>query len=128
MSRGAGWLAAGVLLVIVSLCGGSLLQQSAVESFKRARGPDEAFDTVSRLSPWASIVNLAFYGGLLACLIGIVVLIVDSGRPAPPPPSHSPPRSTAASVEDENRRLREELERARRERAGDGGGERPPPA
>jgi uncharacterized membrane protein len=110
MSRGAKCLAAGLVLVVVSYIGGVLIQQAAVESFQQSRGPREAFDTVNRLSPWAGVVNLAFYAGILSMIVGIVLLIIDSSRQPAPPPAGS------SVSEEENRRLREELERTRRER------------
>ena len=117
MNRGTGGLTAGILLVVMSLCGGSMIQRSAVESFKQARGPDEAFETVNRLSPWAAVVNLAFYGGGVAIIVGIVILIIDGNRPAPEPP---PRTVTQMAIDEENRRLREGLKRLLQDRdAGD---------
>ncbi|MBA4066384.1 MAG: hypothetical protein C0501_22255 [Isosphaera sp.] len=106
MSRGAGWLTAGVVLLVLAVGGQTLLVQSAVESFRTVRGPDDLFDTVGRLSPWAGVVNLLFLGAGLALVAGVVLLVVDGTR--------EPPRRSAA--EEENRRLREENRRLRRER------------
>jgi hypothetical protein len=78
---------------------------------------------VSNLSPFATIANLAFYGGILAFIIGVVLVIVDGGQPAgaqePRRPSPFPPRPTGVSVEEENERLRAEVERLRRRGASD---------
>ncbi len=170
MSRGAGWLTAGILLVLGSLFAGSLIQQSAIESFKRYQGseiddfkrsidnfrPDSPsgrpanstprdrespLDTVNRLSLWAGIANLGFYGGILAIVIGIVLLIIDGSRQtdgSPPTPvapatlglpgfpteratSGEDPPPASSAVEEENRRLREELERLRRVKGAESG-------
>ena len=120
MSRGGKWLSAGVALVLGSLVAGELISRAAMNSIRNARGPGEAYDTVSNLSPFATAANLAFYAGVLALIIGVVLMIVDGGQPAgaqePRPPSPVPPRATGPAVEEENERLRAEVDRLRRER------------
>jgi hypothetical protein len=77
---------------------------------------------MNTLSGVAILANLAFYGGIVVGIIGIVLLVVDSGRqdhPSSPyspssPYAHSPVRSVQ---EEENQKLREELERLRRQQA-----------
>ena len=123
MSRGGKWLCAGVALVLGSLVAGELIARAAMDSFQNARGPRDAFDTVNSLSPFATVANLAFYGGILAFVIGVVLMIVDGGQPAGAPeprrPDPFPPRPTGTAAEEENERLRAEVERLRRERASD---------
>ena len=122
MSRGGKWLGAGVALVLGSLVAGELIARAAMDSFRSARGPGEAFDAVSNLSPFATVANLAFYGGILAFVIGVVLMVVDGGRPAgAPEPGRlsSSPRRGGTAVEEENERLRAEVDRLRRERGPD---------
>lgn len=119
MSRGGGWLLAGILCIGGSLCAGQMIGRAAVDAIKSSRGPGEAFEQVQQLSPFATIANLAFYGGIIAVIVGIILLLVDSSRPSdtPPPPHYPPPPPSPgpSATEEENQRLREELERLKRQ-------------
>ncbi|HYH69278.1 MAG TPA: hypothetical protein VD866_31585 [Urbifossiella sp.] len=132
MSRGGGWLTGGILLVIGSYCGGAMLRSAAISAVKNSRGFDETAQQMNTLGCFGSILNLALLGGIIAVIVGIVVLVVDSGKqdappysPPPPPyvPPPPPPRPTA--TEEEIRRLREEVEQLKRDRVGGSKGTTP---
>ncbi len=122
MSRGGGWLTVGILLVVGSLCGGAMIRQSAISAIKEGRGFEDTAQKMNTLRGVATLANVAFYGGIVVGIVGIVLLVVDSGRQDQPsaPYSQSPPYAPPPGrslKEEENQQLREEVERLRRQRA-----------
>jgi hypothetical protein len=80
MSRGGIWLTAGILCIIASFCAGAMIAQAAFDAMGKEQDFGQTFQRFSKLAPLAMLADLAFYGGIIAAIIGAVLLIVDRGQ------------------------------------------------
>jgi hypothetical protein len=80
MSRGGIWLTAGILCIIASFCAGAMFGQAIFDAMGKEEDFGQTAQRFSKLAPLAMLANLAFYGGIIAAIIGVVLLIVDRGQ------------------------------------------------
>jgi hypothetical protein len=102
--RGGYFVLGGIAAIGFGQVIGMSVQVSAMERLQRGGSPQELMRDFQGLTASAVFAKLIFFGGVIAAIAGVVLMIVQS--------SQGQKRGTSSlSLEEENRRLREELER-----------------
>ncbi len=117
--RGGIVLIIGIVSVLTAFFIGMAVQQSFIETM--SRGPEAMMQNMQRIHSTSAFVNLLYYGGGLAILVGTALMVIQSMQQTRNSTSRYHAATMNASdtvhpndLEEENRRLRDEL--ARRER------------